>query len=140
MKKTTDELLKEMQTSDNAERFIKDNPEDIIFNGMEELFDYHIKTKGLKKGDVYDGAMIDRSFGRQIINGTRGATRDKVIQFCFGLKLDLAEAQQLLKISGNRELYVRDPRDIIIIFAIKERKSLVEANLDLEKHGFTVLA
>ena len=38
MKKTTDELLKEMQTSDNAERFIKDNPEDIIFNGMEELF------------------------------------------------------------------------------------------------------
>lgn len=50
MKKTTDELLKEMQTSDNAERFIKDNPEDIIFNGMEELFDYHIKTKGLKKG------------------------------------------------------------------------------------------
>ncbi|MBR2280215.1 MAG: hypothetical protein IJ903_04735 [Ruminococcus sp.] len=88
------------------------------------------------------GAFLDsiRQFDCIKQNGTRGATRDKVIQFCFGLKLDLAEAQQLLKISGNRELYVRDPRDIIIIFAIKERKSLVEANLDLEKHGFTVLA
>lgn len=139
MKKSTDELLKEMQTSKDVDKFFKDNPDDIVFNGLEELFDYHIKTKGLKKREVYSGASIERTFGYQIIHGTRGATRDKIIQICFGLKLDLPEAQRFIKVSGNRELYVRDPRDVIIIFALKEKKSLIETNLELENRGFSIL-
>ena len=82
--------------------------------------------------------MIERHFGHQIITGTRGATRDKIIQLCFGLKLNLREAQQFIKISGNRELYPRDPRDAVIIFAIKDGKSLMDVNIELQERGLSV--
>lgn len=138
MKKTTDNLWKEMLKTNNVDDFIKNNPEDVFFNGLEEFFEYQLKTKNLKSGKVYEAAMLERHFGHQIITGARGATRDKIIQLCFGLKLDLREAQQFIKISGNRELYPRDPRDAVIIFAIKDGKSLMDVNIELQERGFSV--
>lgn len=138
MKKSTDNLWNDMLKTDNVKDFFKENSEDIIFNGLEELFEHHVKSKKLKKKDVYENSLINREFGYQIISGRRGATRDKIIQLCFGLKLDLPETQQFLKTSGNRELYLRDPRDAVVVFAIKDGKSLVEANLELEKQGFKI--
>lgn len=138
MKKSTDNLWNEMLQTNNVDEFFENNREDIVFNGLEELFEYHLKTKNLKSGKVYEAAMIERHFGHQIITGMRGSTRDKIIQICFGLELNLPEAQQFLKISGNRELYPRDPRDLLIIFAIKERKTLIETNLELDKRGLKI--
>lgn len=138
MKKTTDNLWNEMMKTESVDEFIKRNPEDVFFNGLEEFFEYQLKTKKLKSGKVFEAAMLERHFGHQIITGARGATRDKIIQLCFGLKLELKEAQQFIKISGNRELYPRDPRDAVIIFAIKDGKNLVEANIDLEQRGLRV--
>lgn len=138
MKKTTDNLWKEMMNTDNVDEYLENNPDEVFFNGLEEFFEYQLKTKKLKSGKVYEAAMIERHFGHQIITGTRGATRDKIIQLCFGLKLNLREAQQFIKISGNRELYPRDPRDAVIIFAIKDGKSLMDVNIELQERGLSV--
>lgn len=138
MKKTTDNLWKEMMNTDNVDEYLKNNPDDVFFNGLEEFFDYQLKTKNLKSGKVFEAAMIERHFGHQIITGARGATRDKIIQLCFGLNLNLREAQQFIKISGNRELYPRDPRDIVIIFAIKDGKTLMDVNIELQERGLSV--
>ncbi|MBQ7503856.1 MAG: hypothetical protein IJT79_00870 [Ruminococcus sp.] len=138
MKKTTDNLWKEMMNTDNVDEYLENNPDDVFFNGLEEFFEYQLKTKKLKSGKVYEAAMIERHFGHQIITGTRGATRDKIIQLCFGLTLNLREAQQFIKISGNRELYPRDPRDAVIIFAIKDGKSLMDVNIELQERGLSV--
>ncbi len=137
--KPTDDLWNEMLNTDTVDEFVGNNLDDIVFNGLEEMFDYFKEQKKLRSMEVYDGAMISRTFGRQIITGERGATRDKIIQFCFGLKLDLEEAQRFIKISGNRELYLRDLRDSVIIFAIKDGKSLLEANLELERKKLRLL-
>lgn len=139
MKKSTENLWDEMLVTDNADTFFENNPDDIVFNGIEEMFSHFLAQKKLKKGEVFNAANISERFGRMIISGERGATRDKVIQLCFGLRLNLAEAQRFIKISGNRELYVRDPRDAVIIFSIKDGKNLIDTNLELEKKRLTIL-
>lgn len=139
MKKQTDALWNEMLNTDTVDEFVDNNLDDIVFNGLEEMFDHFVKKRNLKVTEVYDRAMLQRNFARQIISGGRGSTRDKIIQFCFGLKLNLDEVQRFIKISGNRELYLRDLRDSVIIFAIKDGKSLLEANLELEKKKLRLL-
>lgn len=135
MKKPTDDLWKEMLSTDTVDDFFEKNRDEILFNGLEELIEYHIRTKKLKKSKVFQDAMIERHFGYQILSGSRNPSRNKLLQLCFGLKLDLPDAQRLLRVGGYRELYIRDPRDAVIIFALKNGKSLNEANIELDKNG-----
>ena len=137
MKKPTDDLWNEMLGTDSVDEFFKNNSEEIIFNGLEELIEFHIKTKNLKKSKVFEDAMIERHFGYQIIGGTRNPSRNKLIQLCFGLKLNLSEAQRLLKTGGCRELYIRDPRDAVIAFALRDGKSLNDVNIELDEKGLS---
>ena len=49
------------------------------------------------------------------------------------------EAQSLLKVSKNRELYARDERDAVILFALQRGQSILAANELLFEHGFKTL-
>ena len=75
-----------------------------------------------------------------IINGNRKKPeRDKLIMLCFGLKLTSEEANLLLKKSSNGELYVRNPRDLVLIYALDRNQSVIEANNKLEEFGLDEL-
>ena len=41
----------------------------------------------------------------------------------------------MMKLSGNRELYARDPRDAVILYALKNHKTIMDTNelLDANK-------
>jgi len=45
----------------------------------------------------------------------------------------------MLKVSGNKELYVRNKRDAVILFALQRKKTLMETNYLLDDHGMTAL-
>lgn len=45
----------------------------------------------------------------------------------------------MLKLSGNRELYARDERDALILFALQHQKTILETNDLLFDHNLTVL-
>ena len=45
----------------------------------------------------------------------------------------------MLKLSGNRELYARDERDVIILFALQRGKNIFETNDLLHSYNFKVL-
>lgn len=45
----------------------------------------------------------------------------------------------MLKISCNRELYVRDRRDALILFALQQKQTIMEVNESLYDHGFAIL-
>ena len=138
MKKPTDDLYSEMLGCESIDSFFDNNREEILFNGLQELLAYHISTKKLKKGEVFERAMIDKHYGYQILDGKRNPTRDKQIQLCFGLRLGLDEAQRLLRVGGCRELYVRDPRDAIVMFALRDGMPLYEANIELHDRGLQI--
>lgn len=45
----------------------------------------------------------------------------------------------MLKLSGNRELYPRDERDAVILFALQRSQSILEANELLDDQGLAIL-
>lgn len=139
MKKSTDELLKQLKSKTNIEEFFKENGSELIFDSLSEMIDFFMKQKGLKKADVVKRSMLG-NYAYSILNGNRKKPeRDKLIMLCFGLRLTADEANRLLKMSSNGELYVRNPRDLVLIYALDRSQSVIEANNKLEELGLDEL-
>lgn len=64
----------------------------------------------------------------QILSGTRGASREKLIAMAIGIGLDLDETQRLLTLGQCGTLYPKVRRDAAIICCIKEHMDIYEAN------------
>ena len=98
-----------------------------------------MKSKGLKKSDVVKRSMLG-NYAYNIINGDRKKPeRDKLIMLCFGLRLTAEEANRLLKMSSNGELYIRNPRDLVIIYALDRNQSVIDTNEALDAMGEDLL-
>lgn len=139
MKKSTDELLKQLKTKSNIEEFFKENGSELIFDSLSEMIVFFMNQKGLKKADVVKRSMLG-NYAYSILNGNRKKPeRDKLIMLCFGLRLTADEANRLLKMSSNGELYVRNPRDLVLIYALDRNQSVIEANNKLEELGLDEL-
>ncbi len=139
MKKSTDELLKSLRSKHDIEDFFKENASELIFESLSDMIVFYMKSKNLKKSEVVRRSMLG-NYAYNIINGDRkNPERDKLIMLCFGLTLTADEANRLLKMSSNGELYVRNPRDLVLIYALDRRKSVLDANTMLEEMGLDVL-
>ena len=77
---------------------------------------------------------MNKAYVYQIFSGKKYPSRDKVIALSFGLGLSAEEAQTLLKQAGYRELYTRDPRDALLLFALGKGMSILAANELLYDH------
>ena len=83
--------------------------------------------------------MLDRIYVYQIFSGKKKPSRDKLIALAFGLYLSDEEAQKMLKLSGNRPLYINDKRDVLILFALQKEMTILEVNELLFSHNFELL-
>ncbi len=82
---------------------------------------------------------LNRAYVYQIFLRRKYPSRDKVIALAFGLELNAEETQAVLMQAGYRELYPRDPRDALLLFAIGRGKSILDANDLLYDHNIEVL-
>ena len=139
MKKSTDDLLKSLKQKRNIEDFFKENASELIFDSLSEQIAFYMNQKGLKKSEVVNRSMLG-TYAYNIINGDRkNPERDKLIMLCFGLRLTAEEANRLLKMSSNGELYVRNPRDLVLIYALDRGKGVIDANNKLDELGLDLL-
>ena len=65
---------------------------------------------------------------------------DKLITIAFGMKLSEDETQRMLQLSGYRELWPKDERDALFLFAIQHGKPLEYVHTELERCGLDPLA
>lgn len=97
------------------------------------------KQKNLVPERVIQSAQIVRTYGHQLFNGTRKPSRDKVLQLALAMGLTVEETQHLL-ISANKSiLYPRIRRDAVIIYALKEKYSLMDVQEALDQYQLTLL-
>ena len=78
---------------------------------------------------------VRKLFAKQIFKGTRKASRDEVLQLAFAMQLGLREADRLLQAAGANELYCKNRRDAIIIFAVQKGYTLQKVNEELYRFG-----
>lgn len=137
--KTTEELTHEIKEATNMEDFLRKNKRHMITHSLSEHLNVLLLQKGLSRADVVRGSQLDRVYVYQIFSGEKTPSRDKLIAIAFGLCLTDDEAQKLLKLSGNRELYARDKRDVLLLFALHHKKNIFEVNELLTSHSLTPL-
>lgn len=137
--KTTDELNHEIKAATNIEDFLTKNKDHMLSRRLPEHLKLLLSQKGMSRADVVRGSLLDRAYVYQIFSGEKAPSRDKLIAIAFGLCLSDDETQKMLKLSGNRELYARDERDALILFALQRKKSIFEANDLLLSHNLKFL-
>ena len=137
--KTTGELSHEIKSATDLEDYLARNRRHMELPGLTEHLCALLSRKGISRAAVVRGSLLDRSYVYQIFSGAKIPSRDKLIALSFGLGLSGEEAQALLKLSGNRELYARDPRDALILFALQRRRTIFEANELLACHSLGTL-
>lgn len=137
--KTTEELNHEIKAATDIEDYLRQNRENMLTQNLSQYLEKLLAQKGLNRAQVIRGSLLDRTYAYQIFSGEKSPSRDKLLALAFGLGLTDEETQKMLKISYNRELYVRDARDALILFALQHRKTILEVNESLYDHGFAVL-
>lgn len=132
-------LNHELKAAKDIDSYLGRNKENMIPRNLPIHLEMLLRKKGLKKADVARGSELNRKYVYQIFDGTKTPSRDKLIAIAFGLQLSDEETQTMLKLSENRELYVRDERDTIILFALQRKMNIMETNELLHSHRHKLL-
>lgn len=137
--KSTDELRHEIKTATDMEDYLVKNRTYLLKDSLSKHLHMLLSQKNLSRADVIRGSLLGRAYVYRIFAGDKIPSRDKLIALAFGLQLSDTETQKMLKLSGNRELYARDGRDALILFALQRNMTIMDSNGLLFEHGFAVL-
>lgn len=115
--------------------FLQSNEKHIRLDDFHHCLYDLIQNSGLKNSELFLNAGISESFGYQLLNGKRQPSRDKVLQLGIGLKLSIEKTNVLLKLAEKSELYVKNKRDAVVMFALNNHFNYIEVNELLEEEA-----
>lgn len=91
------------------------------------LLNAYLDEKGFTKADAIRLLNTDRNYGYQVFSGKRVPTRNMLIRLALLLGLDTEQTNYLLKLAEKPMLYVRNPVDARVFYAIKHKMSYDDA-------------
>jgi len=127
-KKNTTELQSELKHVKNIEDFMQENQTELCVKSVAEYLNELLIAYNMEKSDVAKRAGFVGNYPYKIFNGMKNASRDKLLQIAFGFPLNLEETQQLLRLGGHSQLYVRDQRDAFLMFAFEKGYDIQRTN------------
>lgn len=119
----TRDLEQMLREEEFNEKLIAENKAPKVYTVIEK----YMEEKNIQRADIIRFLNLDRTYGYQILNGTRTPTRVHLIKIGLLLKLSLEEMQRLLKIGGKEILYARNMTDAKAIYAIEHNLGYEEA-------------
>ncbi len=124
MRIKTVDLEKELCEADEFdEELIRQNPAPDFYLLIDEL----LKERNMKRSDLILHLNFERTYGYQILNGTRIPTKKQIILIGLYLGITVEQMQQLLKICGRECLYVRNVEDAKVVFALEHHYTYEQA-------------
>lgn len=120
-------ILNNIESKELLDKFIEEEN----FNRdvtISDFFNWICNNNKIKKSELIRLADIDRTYGYQILNGTKSPSRNNIIKLCIAAKLDLKGIDTALAIGNECKLYPRRKRDSLIIFGINKGLSLADMN------------
>lgn len=120
----TSDIEKKLEEADKFdEDLVRENP-------CPELGDFLsgcMERTGISRSDCISALNLDRSYGYQLLNGTRIPTRECLIRIGLLFGLSIEELQRMLNIAGRHSLYVKDMFDAKVFYAVKHKMSYQDA-------------
>lgn len=138
--KKTNELLNELFTAPDIDTYIKKNVGEFTSQSLSELLNNLMQKNNVTRAEAVKASGLYEIYAYKILSGERVPSRDKIIAMCIGVKANFDEIQNILKTTKNSQLYIRDKRDSIIIFGIKNRQSVFDINDKLYNNDFEILS
>lgn len=143
--KNTKELIEILGKThlSNFEHFCEHNKDSMNLN--EESFSIYVKNllkeKGIMQQTVFLNADIPERYGYKLLSGEkRTRQRDIILRICYAAQFSLCETQRALKKYGMPELYVKIPRDALLMIIFNERPGdIIDVNSLLKKNGMESL-
>ena len=127
--KDTKQLEHELSEADSVEEFFAENGAHLRQLTRAEYLGQLLEEKGLTKAEVVRRSNLDQVYGYHIFSGyKKSPSKEKVLAMALALGLSPEEAQRLLYYAGAKQLYVRDPWDSVIWYAMEHGLSVGEAN------------
>lgn len=127
--KDTEQLTNELKEANDIEKFVNDNEEHFRDFTLESYLKYLLDIKQLNKADVIRDSKLDIGYAYHIFAGhKKRPAREKILSVALAMKLEVEEAQRLLYYAGAETLYVRNPWDSVILFALDKHLSVEETN------------
>ena len=127
-RKNTGQLLQELMDSNDLDRVLSENDtsfrEDSLTDALQRLFD----ARDISKATLAKNSGISEVYLHQVFSGRRSPSRNRLLCLCFGLRVDMEEAQTLLQAGHYAPLYPRDRRDAILIYGLSHGLTLAEVN------------
>lgn len=140
MYRSTEELTNILKSKKSYTEFFQEEIGELEFKSMSEYLDMLLTEKHLQKNEVIARSNLDRNYAYQIFNGRKQKpSRDKILMLAIGMGLSLEETRKLLKVCELPDLYVRGPRDSILMFCIKNGEDLITTNEVLQNFGVDIL-
>ncbi|MGN0978636.1 MAG: helix-turn-helix domain-containing protein [Faecousia sp.] len=127
-KKNTNELQKELTAASDLSRFLSENRAEFVDADFLDTLLTLFQESGLSKSALAKNAGTSEVYLYQIFSGLRMPSRDRILCLCFGMSVTLEQTQELLKRSNLAQLYPKNRRDAIVIYAISHSLDLMAAN------------
>ena len=126
--KNTDTLQQELMSTNNLDRFLTENDASFRDVPLQEAIQRIFDEKGMSKAQLAKQSGISEVYLHQLFSGRRFPSRSRLLCLCFGLSVEVEEAQRLLQHAHHAPLYPRDRRDAVLIYALSHHMTLFEVN------------
>ncbi|MEG1132303.1 MAG: hypothetical protein RSD77_08285 [Romboutsia sp.] len=132
-------ILNDIEDESFLDEFLKTTSDNFSDLGLPKFFKYICSEKNISKSSLIKNSEIDRTYGYQILNGTKKPSRDKILKLCISANLNLEESNKALKLGNVGELYPKNPRDSVIIFGLNKNLDILKIDELLYNRNFDTL-
>lgn len=126
MKKTTEELINEIEKGSTVEAYLEENAGQMRMLSLSEYLQEMLEKYGIKKADLFRRAgLVGNNYGYELFqNDRKSPSRDILLKLCVAFPLTIEETQYALRCGNLAVLYPRNMRDAYILFALKNKMSV----------------
>ena len=119
IKKSTSDLSREITDHADLKDFLTDNREEFRGSLMKKVLNDAFIRRGLSKAETAECSGMSEVYLHQILSGKRVPSRDRLLCLCIAIEMTETEVNAALKECGYAGLYIRNRRDAIILYALK---------------------
>ena len=123
-----------------AGKDLEDELKDIYTDSFAKHLQQLINKKGLKNSEVYAAANISKQYFSKLIKGQVNPSKEKVLALAVGLRLNLDEAVDFLKLAGYALSPISQTDKVVEYFIRKEEYNVMKIDIVLFDYGLEPLS
>ena len=127
-RRVTEKLMEQLKAGGSITAFFEDNPSDFLPYSFQEIINPVIQSKKVTAASLIRESGINRRYYFEILSGKKRPTRNYVLRILLALSLPVQDVQWILRAAGYPQIYVRNKRDAVMLYAFEHRLSVRECN------------